>query len=350
MHDRYQHALIPPSTSIQQGIALMNREGLQILLVVDPQQRLQGTVTDGDIRRGIARGLDLTQPITEVMYTSPTTVGPDQYDRVHELLGKGNIRHVPVVDESGRVLDVVDWTMVLPADQRAAPTQDIPVVIMAGGKGTRLRPITRILPKPLVPVGPRTLVERVMDAFHADGFHRFVLTLNYRAEMVREYFAEADNPYSVEMVEEEEFLGTAGALGLVRDRIPDTVVVSNCDVIVEADFDSLLRFHREQGAAATVLAVLRTMSIPYGVLQTEGFEMVGIEEKPEYHYMVNSGIYVLEPQVLDLLPEGQRMDMPDLLMAAREAGMKVMAYPMHRPWFDVGKWDQHKRAVDYLDR
>lgn len=352
MDDRTKAYLVPGDIALREGIARMNKDGLQILLVVDAAGRLLGTVTDGDIRRTLAGGFDLNVALHEVMNGNPTSVQEGDSAKVHALMMSLQIRHVPVLDTEGRVVDLVDWSQLLRAEKPKPRSQNIPVVVMAGGKGTRLQPITRVLPKPLVPIGSKTLVERVMDAFHAHGFDEFVLTLNYKREVIRQYFDGLPVPYSVDMIDEgETFLGTAGSVSLARDFIKGrTFVVSNCDIVVDADFDAMLAFHRQNGAAATILSVLKTFKIPYGVLEVKGNALMKFDEKPEYHFLVNSGIYILEPEMLEHMQPGQRLDMPDLLLRAKAAGLKVLAFPYSGQWFDVGQWDQYRQAVDHLER
>lgn len=352
MDDRTKAYLVPGDLPLREGIARMNKDGLQILLVVDSVGRLVGTVTDGDIRRSLAGGLDVSVPLTAVMNGKPTFVNEGDSAKVHSLMTSLQIRHVPVLDRDGRVVDLVDWSQLLQAERPTKRSQDIPVVVMAGGKGTRLQPITRVLPKPLVPIGSKTLVERVMDAFHVHGFDEFVLTLNYKREVIRQYFDGLPVPYSIDMIDEgERFLGTAGSVSLAHEFIKGrTFVVSNCDIVVDADFDAMLAFHRQHGAAATILSVLKTFKIPYGVLEVKDNALVKFDEKPEYHFLVNSGIYILEPVMLEHLQPGEHVDMPDLLLRAKAAGQNVMAFPYSGQWFDVGQWDQYRQAVDHLER
>jgi dTDP-glucose pyrophosphorylase len=349
---RTKEYMVPGDLPLKEGIGRMNASGLQVLLVVDEEGRLLGTVTDGDIRRTLASGLDLGVALSTVMNASPTFVHHENMAQVHALMMSRGIRHVPVLDEDHRVIDLVDWSQLLGADSAKPHSQNVPVIVMAGGKGTRLQPITRVLPKPLVPIGSKTLIERVMDGFHGHGFDEFVLTLNYKREVIRQYFDGLPIPYSLDMIDEgETFLGTAGSVSLAREFIKDrTFFVSNCDIVVDADFAAMLAFHRRHGAAATVLSVLKTFKIPYGVLEVNQHTLQKIEEKPEYHFLVNSGIYILDPVMLDHMEPGQRVDMPDLLLRAKDAGLPVLAFPYSGQWFDVGQWDQYRQAVDHLER
>jgi dTDP-glucose pyrophosphorylase len=347
---RYEDALISPDAVLRDGLERMNTNGLQILLVVDENRTLLGTVTDGDIRRALGSGLDLTVALSEVMNATPRFVQEKETSRIHEIMASYKIRHVPILDTDHRVVDVVDWARLLLKEP--PPSRGVPVVVMAGGKGTRLRPITKVLPKPLVPMGSRSLVERVMERFHRHGFDEFILTLNYKSNVIRDYFSDIKLPYGLSFVDEgREFLGTAGAVSLADAHIAGrTFMVTNCDIIVEANFADMLEFHREKKAAATVLSVLKSFRIPYGVLQVEGHDLADIDEKPEYHFLVNSGIYLLEPEILELMEPGKRVDMPDLLLRARDAGLTVAAFPYTGQWFDVGQWDQYRQAADYLER
>jgi NDP-sugar pyrophosphorylase family protein len=258
------------------------------------------------------------------------------------------IRLVPILDAGGRIVDLLDAAVLAERAVAAYPPRDRPVVIMAGGEGTRLRPLTKVLPKPLVPFGERTLVEVVMDGFARYGFDRFILTLNYLADAVESYFDSHTHPWAIETVREPEFLGTAGALSLVTDQLSRGCVVSNCDVLVEADFDAMMSFHARGGYAATLLGVAHRMEIPYGVLEVDGERLTGITEKPSYAMLVNSGVYVLEPEVLALIEPGVRLDMPTLLDRARLQGLPIGVLPIERGWFDVGRWDQYRAALRHV--
>jgi NDP-sugar pyrophosphorylase family protein len=261
---------------------------------------------------------------------------------------KNDVRHIPLLDNTGKVCGLLMWKDFFENGDIAINEKPNQVVIMAGGKGTRLDLFTKILPKPLIPVGEKPIIGHIMDNFSKYGFNRFLISLNYKADMIKIYFSDNHHDYGIDYVQEENFLGTAGALALARDRLYDTFMVSNCDVIIDTNLDRLFGYHKENGNHATILSTVRNIKIPYGVLRSDKANLQEIVEKPEYNFVINSGIYVLEPEIIDLIPDNQAMDMPDLLISGKEKGLKVQIYPMTCSWFDVGEWGEYKRAVEHM--
>ena len=244
-------------------------------------------------------------------------------------MSEGRFECLPVVDRDGRVVDAVWWHDLIegrPGIRRSA--LGLPVVIMAGGRGTRLAPYTDVLPKPLVPIGDTPIAQLVMERFAEWGCRDFLLMLNHKANLIRAYFADLEAPYSVDFVVEPEPLGTVGALSLLADRLDQTFFLSNCDVLVEADYESLLRAHRDSGDDLTLVASMKQFTVPYGVCQVgEGGRLVGITEKPSYDHLVSTGLYVIEPQVLADMPRGAPCDMNDLIEALLARGRRLGRLP-----------------------
>lgn len=339
--------LASPSEKLAEALPRMEKAALQLLLVVDEERRLLGTVTDGDIRRALLRGLSLDVPLQNIMCAKPRVlpVG-SSLDTVRQLMLENNIRHVPLVDAHGRVVDLLLWLDVF--EYRCTKRLE-KVVIMAGGKGTRLDPFTRILPKPMIPVGDKPIIEVIMDKFYSWGFNHFYVTLGYKAEVVKLYFAEERSRlYQVTFIEEKEPLGTAGALGLLKNQLQGTFLVTNCDVIVEADYGSLLDYHYQWSSDLTLVGALKLFTVPYGVLQTRDGELQNIDEKPNLHFLVNTGVYVLNPKILNLLTGSNSVDMTDLIKLAQQSGFRVRVYPHHGQWFDVGQWEEYRQTLRLL--
>jgi NDP-sugar pyrophosphorylase family protein len=286
------------------------------------------------------------------MHKNPITLSyPASRSKALKMMDMYSIRHIPIINDNGELVDLILWSDFLENGDISYPIKDIPVVIMAGGKGTRLDPFTKILPKPLIPIGEKPIIEIVMDCFRKYGFNKFILTLNYKAEMIKIYLA--DNPkYEIQFIEENNFLGTAGALCLpeVKCKLDRTFIVSNCDIIINIDFNHFLEYHKNNRNKATILGVIKYIKVPYGVLKIKGNNLDDFAEKPEYNILANSGIYVLEPEVLDLVSENQLINMPDLLMLAIKKGLKVGVYPINSPWFDIGEWEEYKEAADYIKK
>lgn len=345
----YQKVLVNPEMSLGESMKQLDKGAMQILIVVDEQNRILGVVTDGDIRRAIIKSTDFNVPVKTVMNANPIFLtSPVNKKKALALMQERSINRIPVVNKQKQVVGIILREELFESQQVLFDPKDTPVVIMAGGKGTRLDPFTKILPKPLIPVGDKPIIEIVMDKFKKFGFNKFLVSVNYKAEIIKMYFAENLNDCQIEYIEEKEFLGTAGALALARDRLKQTFIISNCDVITDADFDSFLNYHKENGNHATMCAVVRQIKIPYGVLEIKNGDLEKLVEKPEFSYIINTGIYILEPEVVDLIPKGSVMNMPDLLVMAKEKGYKVQVYPMSCSWFDVGEWEEYQKAVDFI--
>ncbi|HHE04902.1 MAG TPA: CBS domain-containing protein, partial [candidate division WOR-3 bacterium] len=241
MSEQYKQVLIRPDTPLREAIKQMDIAALQVLVVVDNKDRLLGIVTDGDVRRAIINGIDFKEPVSSIMTKNPIVMSysSDKNDAL-KLMKKYEVRHIPVIDKENKVVGLVLWKDFLNDGKVVYPSKETSVVIMAGGKGARLDPFTKILPKPLIPIGEKPIIELIMDNFRKYGFNKFVISLSHKAEMIKMYFAENPNNYSIEYVQEENFLGTIGALSLIKERLSNTFIVSNCDVITDANYDDLL--------------------------------------------------------------------------------------------------------------
>lgn len=341
-HNVVEEVQVSPDEAIVHALEQMDRTARQILLVTDEDGRLLGTVTDGDVRRALLDGINLREPISRIMNRRPKTLPAGVgAEAARQLMIEHGIRHIPYLDDQGRVVGLMMWQDLFVSKAEARPES---VVIMAGGKGTRLDPFTKILPKPMIPLRDKPMIEVIMERFYRQGFDRFILCLGYKAEIVRLYFNGSSQPYSVDFVQEDEPLGTAGALSMLTERLRETFLLTNCDIIAELDYAHLLEYHREQGYALTIVGALKEFIVPYGVLRPENnhFE---IEEKPNFHFLVNTGLYVLEPAVLSLVGKGKPLDMPDLITAAQTNGFDVGVYPHHGRWFDVGQWDEYQQTL-----
>lgn len=343
-NEKLKGILVSPGDKLEGALLKMDRAAMQVLLVADENQCLLGIITDGDIRRVILRKADLKVSLSEVMCSTPTTVQVGTpLDLVKKLMLKKSLRHIPVLDGRGRIVDLLLWKDVFVQQWQKKEEK---VVIMAGGKGTRLDPFTKILPKPMIPLGDKPIIEVIIDRFNKQGFSSFLLSVGYKAEIIRFYFAEYNNrPYEVKFVQEEKPLGTAGALGLLKDQLDKTFFVSNSDIIVELDYNNLLEYHSEKQNCITIVGALRKFSIPYGVLKTEGDVLEGVDEKPNFHFLVNAGLYVLEPKILSLVSGEKFLDMTDLVVLAKENNFKVGVYPHHGQWFDVGQWEEYRETI-----
>ena len=337
----WRKSLIPVNATVQQAIRNLDEAALQINLVVSPDGTLVGTITDGDIRRGLLRGLDMHSPIDSVIHREAMVVPPQMSrDMVLHLMQANVINALPVVDESRRVVGLHLLNELLTPVLR--PNM---MVIMAGGQGTRLRPHTENCPKPLLPVGGKPMLEHIIERAKAEGFRHFVLAIHYLGHMIEDHFGDGSRwQVQIDYLREESPLGTAGALSLLNPRPDAPFVVSNGDVLTDIRYDELLDFHCRHGAAATMAVRLHEWQHPFGVVRTKGVEIIGFEEKPIARSHINAGIYVLEPGALDVLGVGEHCDMPTLFSRMQERAARIIVYPMHEPWLDVGRVDDLERA------
>ncbi len=347
---RVRPLLIAPGEPISTALRQMDESGDKILFVVDPGRHLLGVATDGDIRRWLIAGNGLDRPISEAMNASPITLRVGHApDAAQEALVRHSIECVPVTDSDGVVVSATRWVDLF-EQPRATPEQiGLPVVIMAGGEGGRLSPFTKVLPKPLIPVGGTPIVELIIERFRAHGCREFYLSVNYKANLIKAYFADLAPDYEMHYLEETAPLGTAGSLSLLRD-IDSTFFVSNCDILIDADYANVLRFHRESGNAVTLVASAKNFTIPYGVCETgpQG-RLTGISEKPAFDFLVSTGMYVLEPSVLDDIPGDRVFHITELINSYVEAGKAVGVYPVsEKSWLDMGQWEELNKMRSHL--
>ena len=330
----WRRALLPADSTLQQAIRSLDSSGLQIVLVVSPDDTLVGTLTDGDIRRGLLRGLDMQSTIDSIVQHNPLVV-PTQMGRevVLQLMQANKFHQLPIVDERRRAVGLHLW------DELIAPVErGNLMVIMAGGRGTRLRPLTENCPKPLLPVNGRPMLEHIIERARSEGFQRFVLAVHYLGHMIEDHFGDGSRWHvQIDYLHEEMPLGTAGALGLLNPRPDSAFLVTNGDVLTDIRYGELLDFHYRNGAAATMAVRLHEWQHPFGVVRTKGVDIVGFEEKPVTRSHINAGIYVLEPSALDALNDREPCDMPTLFNRLQERVARTIVYPMHEPWLDVGR-------------
>ena len=329
----WKTTLLALDSSIQQAIGSLDASGLQIVMVVEPDGKLAGTLTDGDIRRGLLRGLTLASPIETILHRTPLTASPQiGRDAVLNLMGVHKIHQVPVVDQSRSIVGLHLWDELL-----SVPARSNLVVVLAGGKGTRLRPLTENCPKPMLPVRGKPMLEHIVDRARREGFTRFVFAINYLGHLVEDYFKDGRRwEVDISYIREAAPLGTAGALGLLRPIPSEPVIVTNGDLVTDLRYSELIDFHTQNGADATMAVRTHEWQNPYGVVQTNGADIVGFEEKPVWRSQINTGIYVLGPAAFEAVGENEHCDMPTLFNRLRERSRKTVAFHMHEPWLDVG--------------
>jgi len=333
--------LVAPETTILSVVHGINEADLQVALVVDDQRRLLGIVTDGDIRRAILRQVSFDKPVSEIMNPAPITCpAGESRERVQATMTAASLRFLPMVDAEGRVVSVCTLENLL-----ASPQRSNTVVLMAGGMGTRLRPLTNDIPKPLLRVGGKPLLEIILEGFIAQGFHNFYLAVNYKAQMIKDYFQDGGAfGVSIRYLEENQRLGTCGALTLLPERPTESLIVMNGDLLTTVDFGTLLDFHDEHGAVATMAVREYDFQVPYGVVETDGHRILRLEEKPIQRFFVNAGIYALSPQVLDRLVPDRYMDITELFQNLLDDNHETAMFPIREYWLDIGRVDDFERA------
>jgi dTDP-glucose pyrophosphorylase len=349
MSEDAMNVQVSPDIPVKAALKRMDDAARKILFVVKEDRVLTGVVTDGDVRRWILAGRSLEEPVSAVMNAEPVTLreGFDATE-ARDVMVDHVIESIPVIDDAGRVVSAIWWHDLFEAKRVKHAAIDVPVVIMAGGEGTRLSPFTKVLPKPLVPLGDKTIVEHIIERFTDHGCRRFYLSVNYKAALIRAYFSDPPHDYEISFVQEDRPLGTAGSLSLLCDEICSTFFVSNCDVLVDADYADVLQFHRDNGNHITLVASMKEFVIPYGVCEiTEGGALTRIVEKPDFNHLVSTGIYVLEPDVLAQIRRDERCDITEIINEHLGRGERVGVYPVsERSWMDMGQIDQYQLLLE----
>lgn len=342
--NQWKRIAVPKDTPLETAIATLDEGGQRIVLVVDDDERLQGTLTDGDVRRALLRHQPLTTPVGEVMCIRPQ-VAQLQWSRekILSVMESTRLLHLPVVDAVGRVVGLETLHELL--DKKPI---DNPVFLMAGGFGKRLYPLTQDCPKPMLKVGDKPILELILQSLADVGFHRFYISTHYLPEIIRDYFGDGSRwGVSIQYVHEDVPLGTGGALGLLpRGEVGLPMILMNGDLLTRVDYRSLLEFHQRHQGTATLCVREYESQVPYGVIQSEGHRITQIVEKPVQRFFISAGIYVLSPELIGRVVPGERIDMPTLLEQEIVAGRDVNMFPVHEYWLDIGRMDDFHRAQE----
>ena len=337
----WRKAVLPAHVTIWQAIRNLDEIAIKIVLITDDTGVLVGTISDGDIRRGLLKGLDLNSPVDRVIHRNALVVPPElEWDLVMQLMVANKIQQIPVVDDQHRVIGLHLWDEIT-----TTPTLPNLMVIMAGGMGTRLRPHTEKCPKPLLPVDGKPMLEHIIDRAKLEGFQNFILSIHYLGDMIESHFGNGERlGVRIDYLREESPLGTAGALSLLYPLPGAPFVVTNGDVITDIRYAELLDFHTRHAATATMAVRTYEWQHPFGVVQTRGVDIAGFEEKPITRSRINAGVYVLDPAALSVLTANVPCDMPTLFERLQAKSKRTVAYPMHEPWLDVGRPDDLYQA------
>jgi dTDP-glucose pyrophosphorylase len=333
---------LPPESTIREALSVIDRGVMQIALVVK-DEKLIGTITDGDIRRGFLAGKTLEDPVDALVNKTPIKglINKSREDIMQLALARG-VKQIPIVDEDNTLLGIEFIDDYLKISEK--PNL---VILMAGGLGSRLRPLTENIPKPMLTVGSKPILETIIESFSRHGFRNFLLSVNYRAEQIRDYFEDGNRfGVAINYLMEDKRLGTAGALSMISQKPQEPFVVMNGDLLTGLNFEHLLNYHVHARADATMCVRDYEFQVPFGVVQTEGARIISIEEKPSHQFYVNAGIYILQPDIIDMLPKNTFYDMPQLFLDLIAAGKKACSFPVKEYWLDIGRPREFEQAQD----
>lgn len=351
MIDSIRNRTINPSTSLIDSMKLMDEIMVKTLFVIGGEH-FEGIITLGDIQRAIINNFGLKDPVSRILdkhkiygYLSEGEAS------IKEKMRKMRAEVMPILDEMGELVDVWFWDELFEKTELTKREKiNLPVVIMAGGKGTRLKPITNVIPKPLVPIGDKTILETIMDQFEAIGCTKFYMSVNYKADMMKYYLGQLEHKYDIDFFQEEKPLGTIGSVSLLKGKINTPFFVSNCDSINEQDYRDVYDYHVENHNDLTIVTMVKSFRIPYGVIETgEDGLMVSLSEKPELTYQVNTGVYILNPTCIDEIPENEFFHITHLMEKIKARGGRVGCFPVsEHAWKDMGEWPEYLKMINVI--
>ncbi len=338
--------MIESDYTVVDAIKQINSNGKGIVYVCK-NDILCGSVTDGDVRRHILNEGSVNDNVTVIMNKTPLFCYSEEFETAYKKMNEEYVRSIPVLNEDKKIIDIIFADEISIADKCQL---NIPVVIMAGGKGTRLYPYTQILPKPLIPIGEKTITEHIMSRFEEYGCHHFDMIVNYKKHFIKSYFLDNENAVDVDFIDETEFLGTGGGLRLLKGKYCGTFFMTNCDILIEDDYAKILEYHKESNNIITMVCAEKNMMIPYGVVELEPDGSVKkIKEKPEYCFLTNTGFYIIEPEFLDYIPQDTFIHITDVIKKCIESGKKVGTYRVSEEhWLDMGQLDELEKMKERL--
>ena len=347
--DKIRNRIISDRATIFQAMEKMDAGKVKMLFIFDGNDEFEGILTIGDIQRSIIRNNDLRTVVRDILDKDKVYCSPEDSDsKIKEEMKRLRAECMPIVDSEGNLVDVVLWEDVF-GDFRIDNREkiDLPVVIMAGGMGTRLKPLTNVIPKPLVPIGEKTIIEEIMDQFESIGCKRFFLSVNYKYEILKFYLDNLEHKYDITFIKEDKPLGTIGSVSMMKGKITTPFFVSTCDSLIDQDYRDAYDYHKSNGNDITVISAVKRQVVPYGVIQTgEDGIMTGLDEKPETTYMLNTGIYILQPGMVDEIPEDRFYHITDLIQKVCANGGKVGCFPVsENAWKDMGDWDEYLKMI-----
>lgn len=346
--EKIRSRAIQRSTSVLQSLKKMDEVKVKMLFVFD-EEKFLSILTIGDIQRAIIKGVDMNAPVTTILDKNKKFVSTyESREEIRDKMLKLRAECMPVVGPNGSLIDVYFWNeMFKHPEPHHREKLNLPVVIMAGGKGTRLKPITNVIPKPLVPIGDKTILEVIMDQFESIGCHKFYMSVNYKADMMEYYLSQLDHKYDIEFFMEDKPLGTIGSVSLLKGKITTPFFVSNCDSINDQDYRDVYDYHVQNDNDLTIVTMVKSFKIPYGVIETgEGGIMTALREKPELNFQVNTGAYILNPGCIDEIPESEFFHITHLMEKIKKRGGRVGCFPVSEgAWHDMGEWPEYLKMI-----
>lgn len=350
--ERIKSKIITADKTIIQTMKLMDEVKTKSMLVFNGDSFV-GMITNGDLQRGIIANKPFDMPIALLVDNSQKKYAHqgDDVRLIKEWMIEVRAEFMPVLDEKGRLVDVIFWDDLFKEPQTDNKQKlSLPVVIMAGGKGTRLRPITNVIPKPLVPLGDKTILEEILDRFEAVGCRKFFMSLNYKSDMIRFYLDQLERKYDIDLFEENKPLGTIGSVSLLKNKIDTPFFVSNCDIVIDQDMCDVYDYHQENHNTLTIVTAVKSFRIPYGVVETgENGVMTALREKPDLTYMINTGVYILNPECIAEIPEGECFHVTQLMEKIKKLGGRVGCFPVsEHAWKDMGEWSEYLKIINLV--
>jgi len=340
-----------PNITIRQAMKKLSQSGEKCLVIANERNTLLGTLSDGDLRKAILNGCEMSDSIQQIYQSNPTILIDGEYEKedVKKIFTQNKFDLIPVVNNLGELIDIFLWDKFLNNGKKDQQEKlNVPVVIMAGGKGTRMEPFTKVLPKPLVPIHEKPIIEHIVERFTEIGCSKFYMSVNYKGKILKAYFEELQPNYDVTFIDEKEPLGTAGSLQYLKGKFDKSFFVTNCDIIIKTDYVSLYEFHQKNNYDITLVASTKEYIIPYGTCELNGDgHLSHINEKPKYDFLINTGLYVLNPDVLNFIPKDTFYHITHLIEDIKNSGVKVGVFPVDDDdWIDIGQWVEYQKAID----
>ena len=341
--------IIDESLNIKEAIERLDEGGKKVLFI-ESDGKLKAVLTDGDIRRWILKNGNLDESVERIANYNPKYLFENEKFKAKDIMREYSINSIPILNINKEIKSIIFWDDIEFKEKKIIEKLNLPVVIMAGGLGTRLYPYTKILPKPLIPIGDTPIIERIINKFNYYGCNEYYLTVNYKKNMIKSYFGDIEKSYEISYIDEDKPLGTGGSLYYLKGKIDKTFFVSNCDILIDADYVDIYNYHKSSRNVITMVCAMKNVTIPYGVIELDSYGKINnMIEKPKYSFLTNTGVYIIEPSVLDLINENEFIHLPEIVQKCIDKYLKVGVYPVtERAWMDMGQPEEMQEMIDKL--